>query len=329
MDSVFRLLGASPEVLPLIRDYMGIWFAGYPLVLVPMAAMGAIRATGDTRAQSSIITVAALVNLILDPLLIFGLLGFPRLEIQGAAIATVLARLVSLAIGAWYMLIKNRMLATNVPARAELADSWRRVLHVGLPAAGTNVIIPISAGVIVALLARFGEHAVAGFGAAIRVEAVMLVVFFAMSSVIGPFVGQNLGARKPWRILRAIRLSAAFCIGLGIVIALVLGMFAPELSRLFSDDDVVVTVSTLYLRIVPASYGLAGIVMLVNAAFNGLGKPFPAMVVSVTRTLVLYVPLAFVASYFFGVAGIFAATCFSNMVCGIIAFLWFQKICRS
>ena len=329
MDELFALLGASPEVIPLIRDYMGIWFAGFVFVLVPMVGMGAIRATGDTRLQSKIIVIAALINLVLDPLLIFGLLGFPRLEIQGAAIATVIARIISLLIGTWYIHFRFRMLTTPVQSPLELWQSWKQVLHVGLPAAGTNMIIPVSAGIIVALLARFGEHAVAGFGAAMRIEAVTLVVYFAMSAVIGPFVGQNLGARKPSRIGTAIRQSAAFCIALGVLIALMLGVFAPQLSRLFSDDPEVIAVSSAYLRIVPASYGLAGIVMVVNAAFNGVGMPFPAVMVSVIRTLILYVPLAYVAANLFGVSGIFAATCFSNVVCGIIAYAWYQHTCRT
>ena len=91
MDPVFRMMGASGDSLPLIRDYMAIWFAGAVCVTMPMVGNAAIRATGDTKIPAVIMTIVAVVNVILDPVLIFGLFGFPRLELQGAAIATVFA----------------------------------------------------------------------------------------------------------------------------------------------------------------------------------------------------------------------------------------------
>jgi putative MATE family efflux protein len=328
LDPLFTLMGASAQVLPLIRDYMLIWFAGFVLVLVPMVVIGAVRATGDTRLQARLMMTSAAINLILDPLLIFGWLGFPRLELQGAAIASVIARLVTLAVGAW-VIHRMHLLGSPLTSPAAIWISWKRILHVGLPAAGTNIIIPISAGIIVALLAGYGDRAVAGYGAATRIEALTLVVFFAMSATIGPFVGQNLGAGRPQRIVEAMRKSAAFCLTFGALIAVGLGLLATHLSRLFSDDAEVIRVTTTYLRIVPWSYGTAGIIMVVNAAFNGIGKPLPAVVISVSRTLILYVPLAYAASHLFGVPGIFAAACFSDLLSGIIAYAWFRRHCRA
>ncbi len=328
LEPLFTLMGASARVLVMIRDYMVIWYAGFALVLVPMVVIGAVRATGDTKLQARLMMTSAAINLILDPLLIFGWLGFPRLELQGAAIASVIARLVTLAAGAW-IVHRLGLIGSPLTSFASLWRSWARVLHVGLPAAGTNIIIPVSAGIIVALLAGFGDRAVAGFGAATRIEALTLVVFFAMSATIGPFVGQNLGARKPQRIVEALRRSAVFCLALGAGIAIMLGVLAEPLSRLFSDDAEVVGVTTTYLRIVPLSYGTAGIIMVVNAAFNGIGRPLPAVVISVSRTLVLYVPLAWGASRLFGIPGIFAAACFSDLLSGIIAYAWFRSSCRA
>jgi len=328
LDGLFTLMGASQDVLVLIRDYMIIWYAGYALVLVPMVVIGAVRATGDTKLQARLMMASAAINLILDPLLIFGWLGFPRLELQGAAAASLIARFVTLLIGA-LVIRRMNLLCSPLCSVSSLWQSWKRILHVGLPAAGTNVIIPVSAGIIVALLAGYGDRAVAGFGAATRIEALTLVVFFAMSATIGPFVGQNLGARKPGRITAAIRVSALFSLGLGAVIAIVLGVFAPQLSYLFSEDADVIDVTTTYLRIVPLGYGAAGIIMVVNAAFNGIGKPLPAVAISVGRTLGLYVPLAYAASQLLGVAGIFAAACFSDLLSGIIAYVWFRKSCRA
>lgn len=326
IEPLFRLMGASDALIPLIEDYMFTWYAGLVVIIVPMAGIGAIRATGDSRFQSQIIIIAAVVNLILDPLLIFGLAGFPRLELQGAAVATVAARATTVFAGYWALRYKHDMLSFELPGLKSMLRSWSQVLHVGLPAAGTNVIIPLSIGVVVAMIARFGPDAVAGFGAASRIEAVALVVFYAMSSVIGPFVGQNLGAGKPERIREAMRRCAAFCVLFGVVLAVVLGIPSVWLMRLFTPDPEVIAVGAAYLWIVPISYGAAGIIMVVNAAFNGLGRPFPAVAVSCLRMLALYLPLAYAGTHLAGVHGIFAAACLSNIAAGLIAYLWIRRL---
>lgn len=327
MRPLFRLLGAPEDLLPLISDYMTIWYAGFAVFLAPMAGMGAIRATGDTRLQSRLLIGSAILNLILDPLLIFGWLGLPRLELQGAAIATVAARAIILVAGFYALQFRMHLLTYRAPRFGMLWTSWRQVLHVGLPAAGTNVIIPIATGVIVSIIAGFGSDAVAGFGVAIRVEGVSLVVFYAMSAVIGPFVGQNLGAGKPERIVEAMRLSAVFCLGLGVVLAVVLGIGAELLIRAFNADPRVVSVGAAYLHIVPLSYGTAGIIMVANAAFNGLGRPLPAVAISVTRTLLLYIPLAYACAALFGLYGVFAASAAANVLVGIGAYWWNRQVC--
>ncbi len=329
LEPLFRLLGASEDLLPLISDYMFVWYAGLVAVIPPMAGMGAIRATGDSRFQSRLLIIAAVVNLVLDPLLIFGLLGFPRLELQGAAAATIAARATSIVAGFWAIHYKHKLMSFELPKLSEMLSSWASVLHVGLPAAGTNVIIPASTGVVVAMIAGFGHEAVAGFGAASRIEGLSLVVFFAMSAVIGPFVGQNLGAGKQNRIDEANRRCAAFCLLFGLSVAAVLALFGRPLIALFSDDAQVIEVGAAYLWIVPVSYGAAGIVMVVNAAFNGMGRPFPAVAVSTLRMVVLYLPLAWVGAHLFGVYGIFAAAGVANVLAGIVAYLWLKRKARA
>lgn len=328
VEPLFALLGATDDLMPLIKDYMITWYAGLVAIILPMAGLGAIRATGDSRFQSRVMATAAAVNLVLDPLLIFGLAGFPRLELQGAAVATIAARTTSMFAGYWALHYKNRMLSFEIPGPGTVLHSWRQVMHVGLPAAGTNIIIPLSTGVVVAMIASYGTDAVAGFGAATRIEGLSLVVFYAMSAVIGPFVGQNLGAGKPERIREAMRRCAAFCVLFGLSLAVVLAIPATFLIGLFSADPEVISVGAAYLWIVPVSYGTAGIVMVVNAAFNGLGRPFPAVVVSSLRMVVIYLPLAWAGSLIAGVHGIFMATCISNLLAGLIAYLWIRRTAK-
>lgn len=328
LDPVFRMLGAPEDLLPLIREYMVPWYAGLVFLLLPMVAMAMLRATGDARTAGRLLIASAVLNVVMDPLLIFGLAGLPRLELAGAAYATILARAACLIGALWVMHARLGLITFSRATRARIRESWIGILHVGLPAAGTNMIIPVANGVIVALVATYGPAAIAGLGIATRIEMFSLVMFYAMSGIIGPFVGQNLGAARRDRILLALKQCFVFCLAFGAGLALTVGLAAGPLARLFSESAEAIEVATLYLWIVPVSYGAYGIVMLVNAAFNGLGRPLPATTISVARMVVVYIPLALAGKALFGIPGIFAAFAVSNILVGAGAAAWGWSACR-
>ena len=326
---LFRVLGAPDELMPLIRGFMTILYLGVPFIVVGMVGMASMRATGDTRLPSMLMILAAVLNVILDPILIFGIGPVPAMGLNGAAMAALLAR-ASIFVGTLY-LMRHRldMVSFNKPDPGELRQSWRDILHVGIPAAGTNIIVPVGAAVVTAMIARFGPDAVAGFGVASRIESLMLVMYYALSAIIGPFVGQNFSAGKEDRILRALWLCTAFCIGSGLAIAGLLASMSGWLPGLFSDSESVRRVTSMFLWLVPISYGTYGMVMVMNASFNGLGYPMPGVVISVCRIAVLYIPIALVAMRFFGIAGIFAAYAIANIVSGLGAYAWARRTVRA
>lgn len=328
IDPLFTALGADARTLPLVRDYMEIWYVGMIFLVVPMVGNHAIRATGDTKFPSLVMVGAAAVNIALDPLLIFGWGPFPRLELQGAALATVIARSLTLIASLALLHYRERLLDLRRCGLADLWTSWSRILRIGIPAAGTNMINPLTIGIITALMARFGTEAVAGFGAATRIEAFSLMVVMALSASIVPFVGQNWGARQYERVYRALKLSVLFSIAWGLGIAAVLAIGARFVTGLFSDNPDVVQVASLYLYLVPISFGGVGIVLVSAAFFNALGRPLPGLLLAATRLLVLYVPFAILAGQYFGVTGVFVAASAANLAVGGAAFFWDRRTCR-
>ena len=324
IDPLFRLLGAPENMIPMIRSFMTILYSGVPFVVVGMVGMSSMRATGDTVLPSKLMIAGAVLNVILDPILIFGVGPIPAMGLDGAATAGLLAR-GAIFIGTVYFLHKLDMISYNKPRFPELRSSWADILHVGIPAAGTNMIVPIGLAIVTAMIARFGPEAVAGFGAASRIESLLLVMYYAMSSTIGPFVGQNLAAGKDDRIQLSLRLCASFCMLSGLAIAVVLALLSGVLPGLFSDNPEVTNVTRMFLWIAPISYGAYGIVMVVNAAFNGLGNPMPGVVISVTRIAALYIPLAFLGQELFGIAGIFAAYAIANVLSGAFGYVWAKR----
>ena len=326
IDPLFRLLGATDEIVPLVKSYMRIWYTGVLFVVIPMVGNSAIRATGDTKTPSLIMVAAVTVNVILDPLLIFGIGPFPRMELAGAALATVFARATALLVSLWVLGRRERMLTLVLLPIRNLIRSWRSVLYIGLPTAGTNMIVPVALGIITRMVAEYGPQPVAALGVATRIDPFALAVIFALSASLGPFVGQNLGAGRYDRIKLAVLYSQRFAVGWGLLMLAVLALSARPIASLFSDTPAVVDTTVHYLRLVPIGYGLQGVLLLSNMTLNILKKPLHAASLNLTQMFVLYIPLAFIGSRLMGVPGIFGAAAVANIVAGTVAFFWLRRV---
>lgn len=322
IDPLFRFLGARGEVLRLIRGYMIVWYFAIAFFIVSMAANNIIRAAGDAKFPGTIMMVSALINLILDPVLIFGHFGFPALGIRGAAVATLIAFFISSAALLGKQMFHYRLITFEIPPLGRCLNSWRQILYIGLPSGLTNVIINLAMAFVMRLLASFGEAVVAGFGIAVRVEELALAVFHAMSGVIAPFVGQNWGVGDFGRVRQGLNFTTKFCVFGGLALAVALAFWGESAARVFDKDQGVIVVVSLYMSIVPVTYGARGITMMVTSSLNALGRPVPATVISAIRTFVLYIPLAHLLKPYFGIMGIFAAVFLANAFTGLGTSLW-------
>ncbi len=323
----FRVLGATEEVLPLINDYMFTWYIGAVFFITPMVAMSVLRALGNVKVQGSLMIGISIANAVIDPILIFGWWVFPRMELQGAAIASVVVRIVSFYIS-FYIMHKRIQLFVNPFNLSRFLSSCKKILRVGVPALGANLILPLSGLGIVAVVATYGSDMVAGYGVATRIESMVLIMFFALSAVMGPFCGQNLGANKPLRILSAQNVASKICLLFGLISAVVLAVFGRNFAEIFSDESSVIDTVYNYLLIVPVSYGAYGVLMLVIAAFNGVSKPFPAIIISSTRMIFVLFPLTWILHQILGLYGVFIAIGFANILSGVIAHFWFRAVVK-
>ncbi len=320
-DTLFRLLGASEELIPLIRSYMIPWFCGIILLVIPMVGNSAIRATGDTFTPSLIMVLAGVVNVILDPLLIFGLGPFPRLELQGAAIATILSYSVTFVAGAWILIRREKLILFEIPAVKELLDAWRRILYIGLPAVGTNLLVPLANGIITRIMAGYGPDAVAAFGVGVRIESLTMVGSFALSTAIAPFAGQNFGAGRRDRVWESIRFSFRYCLAVSTVLWVILAIGSRPIAGLFTDDPVIVDIIRPFLLMVPLSYSGFGFMLQVAATFNAANRPKYSVWLFLSRLFVFTVPLALLGSYLAGIPGVFAAMFIGNVGSGTLAWI--------
>jgi putative MATE family efflux protein len=327
IDPLFTALGATPEVMPYVREYMVIAMIGIPFWMLPMIGGGAIRATGDTKFPSRIMIISVAINAVLSPILVFGWLGAPRLEIAGAPVASIIARTVML-IATYYAMRRRHLLAPLSFDGERLMKSWRACMAIGLPATGNNAIIPMTVTLITGVIAQYGPEAVAAFGVASRIESVMMVAPMALSGTIGPFVGQNIGAGRKDRVIEAMQVSFRFCILVGLGLVVFLAVVGPSLGRAFGESPRVAEVTALYFWIVPLCYGLWGVNAVGVGMFNALGRPMPAVVLTLVRMLALMLPLALLGSALFGLPGVFGAVMLANVIGGVVAWVWALRTAR-
>jgi putative MATE family efflux protein len=321
IDPLFIALGATPEILILIHQYMEIWYLGVPFVIVPMVGNNALRAKGDMKTPATIMLIIVVVNIILDPLLIFGLGPFPELGLKGAAIATVFARAISLFIGLYVLHYRDNMLTFKSPGIRGVLNSWKNLLSIALPAAGARLIVPIAIGIVTHLIASYGAAPVAAYGAASRAEFFMLAILMALSSVLNPFVGQNIGANKVSRAKEALNKGMRFALLWGVGSFLLLLIIARPVAKLFSTETEVIEYIVLYLHIVPIGYALRGVFDIVVNVLYVLRKPLLSALLILTQMIILIVPLIYIGSYFYGIKGIFIGMVIANIISGSIGFL--------
>lgn len=321
IDPLFRAMGAADDTMPYIREYMQIWYGGILFVVVPMVGNSVTRSTGDSKTPSIVMLTAVIINLILDPLMIFGLWSFPKMGVAGAAWATVISRAVTFCLAIYILYFRDKMISFKLPPLTDAIKSWKDILYVGLPSAGTSIIMPVSASILIAIVSTFGTAAVAGYGVATRVEAFTLTVMMALGSVLGPFIGQNIGAHKMHRVKIGMKFSNRLALVWGLIVAALMLFLGAPIGGLFDDNPLVIEIVKTYMIIVPISYGFLSIIMLTGVAFNTMHKPLTAAAIAILRMIILYIPLAYIGAKIYGLNGIFYAALISNFVAGALGYL--------
>ncbi|MGB3553413.1 MAG: MATE family efflux transporter, partial [Jannaschia sp.] len=309
---ILSVLGAEGPVLDAALRYTPLWCVAFPFLVSMMLINAVFRSHGNGTVSAMVMVASAIVNVATTPVFILGLGPAPELGIAGAALGTLVAMAAG-SVLAFALAWRDGILQ---PCSEPLRDFWRNarnIAGVGGPAATSNAINPAGMALVTAAVATVGASAVGGFGAATRVESVLAVPLLALSSGIGPVVGQNWGAGAKDRAREALRLCLLFSVGYGLAIALLLTVFAPQIASLFGAGEGSTEAAASYLRVV--GWSLFGFGMLVtgNAALNAISRAGHAMTLSLARVLAIYVPLAWLGVTLFGYGGILAAAVVANV----------------
>ena len=326
IESLFGLLGANEETMPFVKSYMTIYYWGSLFLGIPFIGNSILRANGDAKTPSLLVAFSAIVNAVLDPILIFGWFGFPEMGVAGAALASVISTVAFLLASLWVLIFRDNLLTSIGHSLSSMISSWKQVLHVGLPAIASNLIAPVSSALVTALVSTYGQEAVAAYGLAGRIEALVIVLLMALGGATAPYVGQNYGAKKFDRLVDGFKFSARFALFYSIFCIFLLYFISSTILGVFTDNEDVIRLAMIQLMICPWGYGFLGIASICNGSFNAFARPLPAMTISISRTLVIYVPLAYMLAYYFGFQGIHIAQVLANIFAGCVAIVWYRKV---
>src|SRR5438552_3713567 len=283
-------LSADTETATLAKAYL-LWFLPGLLLQFPLVALGsALRATGIIKPTVGFQVFSVLLNIVLAPLLIFGIGPWPRLGVTGAALATFVSILVADVLIVIYFEKKYHYLRFRFPLFRPRTKIWGGMLRIGVPAGAEFLLLFVYIMLVYAIIRGFGPAAQAGFGVGARVMQALFLPVVALCFAVSPVVGQNFGGRRGDRVRRSIYSA----IGIGSVMMLLLIIIAQFSSaaviRAFSKDPAVIAFGSDYLRIVSVNFVFAGIAFTTSSAFQGIGNTLPPLISSMTRLVLFALP---------------------------------------
>jgi putative MATE family efflux protein len=325
VGDVLAVLGPEPEVLPLATAYMEIISLGMFFIFGFLVFVSLMRGYGDTITPMLVMLGSVALNVVLDPLLIFGWWVFPRWGIEGAAVATVFSRGLALVVGLWIMLADRRGVGIRLRDVVPDLRYGRRLVRIGVPASVEGTGQAVAINLLMFIVGTFATPVVAAFGIGVRVFSVIFLPAIAVSRGVETMSGQNIGAGKPDRAALTARVAARTTFVVLAAAGVATWFFADPIVALFTDDRRVIEVGATFLRYVAPSFGFIGIMRSYNGGFRGAGKTLTAAAIAVAMLGGARLPIAWFASRVMGPPGIWVSFLVSNVLGAVIAYVWFGR----
>lgn len=321
---IFRQLGADTTALGYIRVYWAPQLLSAWLGALLYFMYSVFRAHGNTRLPGKMMVLSSVANLVLDPLLIFGVGSWEGWGLPGAAWATCIAFTLGLLITT-QKLIRKQWVAW-VGLWEEAGRSWRPYLGIAAPAMISQLMPPLAGMLTISVVAGLGDTQVAAWGLASRLETLSLMVILAMTMSLPPWLGRCYGAGDWGQIQQLMRLALKVALAWQLALGVLLALCAPWLAMVLAGTPNVQSELTLLIRFLLPSYAALGVCMLVVSAGNALGWPLRAMLLSSARLFAFYLPCLWIGAQLFGWLGLAVGAALGNLLAGLAAWAVLQRI---
>jgi len=294
-NSYSESLSADAATAALAKSYL-LWFIPALLLQFPLVALGsALRATGIIKPAVGFQVLSVLLNIVLAPLLIFGIGPWPRLGVTGAALSTFIAILIADVLMVIYFEKKYHYLRFRFPLFRPQTKIWSGMLRIGVPAGAEFVLLFVYILIVYGIIRGFGPAAQAGFGVGARVMQALFLPVVALSFAVAPVVGQNFGGRRADRVRRSVYSGIGIAAAMMLILALIVWLAPAALIRFFSNDARVIAFGSDYLKIVSLNFVAAGVVFTTSSVFQGIGNTWPPLFSSMTRLFLFALPALFIS----------------------------------
>lgn len=323
---LIKMMGAEVDVFKDAVLYLQISFIGFIFMFIYFAFQSLMRGVGDVKTPMIIVFVTVLLNLIIDPLFIFGYGPIPAMGVSGAAIATVLTQAVSAIIGIIIFLKGNHGVHVKLTNMKPDMMIIRKMFRLGIPVSIEQSARALAMIVMTFLVAGFGTKVIASFGIGTRVLSFIIIPGLGMSMAVSTLVGQCIGANKVERAAKVVSLSALISFAIFTFLGIIMLAVANPLTIFFIPSDMATAgMSALFLKIMALSFGFVGVQMAINGAFRGSGNTYMSMVLSVFSLWILRFPMAYLLSNNTSLheKGIWIAFPIANVVAALLAIVWF------
>jgi len=317
MDSVFTWLGADSEVLPLVKQYMSIWYGFVFVFVMPPVTDSCMRASGDMMRPFIVMMICAVVNIVLDPFLIHGYWIFPAMGIRGAALATMFSRFLGMIATLSFAHFHHKLISFKYESAKELLESWKGILRIGIPSTTVLLMPQLLRSVLTVLVSSAGGTiAVAAIAVGTRTESFVTMIPYGLGLALVPLAGQNWGAKKYDRVFETRHKIINFAIIYGLIVFAISIFFAKPVARIFTDDETVVKLAAQYLWIM--IFGMMGLMITnwMSRIFTTIGRPRWTVLLNVAGILLVVIPLAYLGKAIGGYVGILAGICLGQLLVG-------------
>ncbi|MFB6254647.1 MAG: MATE family efflux transporter [Halobacteriaceae archaeon] len=325
VDEILLIFGAEPDVLQLAVAYLQIIALGLPFMFGFFVFISLMRGYGNTVTPMFVMLFTVVVNILLDPFLIFGWTIFPELGVVGAAVATVFARGMAFIVGLVILFRGHRGVEISISDMEPDIDYARKIIDIGLPASIEMTGRSVSVNLMLIIVGLFSTPVVAGYGIGIRMFSVIFLPAIAVARGVETMTGQNIGANKPDRAAEAARLAAIGMFGILTLVGALVWIRPDPIANLFTDNPEVILVARNFLRWVAPTFGFIGVMRAYTGSFRGAGKTLTSAVISITMLGVIRLPVAWFTIGPLGSNGIWLSFAVSNVIGAILAYGWYQR----